>query len=255
GSARDGAGRRSSRRPSPPGRVAQSSDALRLAALPAVLAGGGFALAAGFASALAGALASGDWQGTHIEPVDPRSERAAALVLVYPYGLVVDREGRRFFDEGGGLVHETWERLSRAIHFDAPGRSAWTVLDARLPEIAGFEGGIKSEVAPLRSDTLAGLAELMGVPARALEETISEYNAACTGDPARFDPGRCDGLATSGRLAPRKSNWARPLDKPPFLAFPLVGAIVYTFGGVATDEEARVLSAAGPIEGLYAAGE
>ena len=39
------------------------------------------------------------------------------------------------------------------------------------------------------------------------------------------------------------------------LAWPLAGAIAYTFGGLATDTDARVLGADGPIPGLYAAGE
>ena len=64
-----------------------------------------------------GASVSGDWNGMHIEPVDPRSKNSAPVVLVYPYGIVVDQEGRRFFDEGGGLVHETWEVFARDIHF------------------------------------------------------------------------------------------------------------------------------------------
>src|SRR6266404_5821081 len=65
-----------------------------------------------------GARISGDWNGMHAEPVDPRAENAAAVVLVYPYGIVVDQNGRRFFDEGGGLVHETWEWFARKIHFE-----------------------------------------------------------------------------------------------------------------------------------------
>jgi tricarballylate dehydrogenase len=54
---------------------------------------------------------------------------------------------------------------------------------------------------------------------------------------------------------PPKSNWARPLNQPPFLAYPLVGAIAYTFGGLSTNTKAEVLSAQGAIPGLYAAGE
>ena len=52
-----------------------------------------------------------------------------------------------------------------------------------------------------------------------------------------------------------KSNWARAICEPPFLAYPLVGAVAYTFGGLATDDRARVLRAGRPIPGLYAAGE
>ncbi len=63
------------------------------------------------------------------------------------------------------------------------------------------------------------------------------------------------GWATAPELAPRKSNWACALATPPYYAWPIEGAIAYTFGGLATDTEARVLGREGPIPGLYAAGE
>ncbi len=71
---------------------------------------------------------------------------------------------------------------------------------------------------------------------------------------ARFDATRCDGLSTSG-IAPPKSNWARPIAEPPYLAYPLVGAVAYTFGGLATDTRARLVCDRGPLPGLFAAGE
>jgi tricarballylate dehydrogenase len=202
-----------------------------------------------------GAWTSGDWHGMHAEPIDPRAENPAPVVLVYPYGIVVDQNGRRFFDEGGGLVHETWEWFARTIHFETPGSRAYAILDNRLFDIGGFERGIRSEVPPHRADTLDELARLIGVDASNLVETVAEYNAAAIGDPARFDATRCDGLAASGGLYPPKSNWARAIEKPPFLAYPLVGAIAYTFGGLATNAKAEVLGSDGPLAGLYAAGE
>ena len=156
-----------------------------------------------------GALAAGDWNGMHAEPVDPRAENSAPVVLVYPYGIVVDRDGRRFFDEGGGLVHETWEWFARAIQFETPGAIAFAILDSRLFDIAGFERAIRSEVAPFEADTLHELAARAGIDRAGLAQTVAAFNAAATGDPARFDPARCDGLATSASLDPPKSNWAR----------------------------------------------
>ena len=203
----------------------------------------------------AGARRSGDWNGMHIEPVDARSSGSAPVVLVYPYGILVDANGCRFFDEGAGLMHETWERLSREIHFSLPGRTAYAIFDAALLEIPEYGRAIRSEVPPLRADSIADLALQLGIPAAALGATVAAYNAACTGDSARFDETRKDGLASVPGLSPPKSNWARPIDRAPFLAWPLVGAIAYTFGGIATDTEARVLGADGPIHGLYAAGE
>ena len=202
-----------------------------------------------------GAYISGDWTGMHIEPVDPRSHHSAPVVLVYPYGIVVDQEGHRFFDEGGGLVHETWETFARDIHFARPNHVAYAILDSRLFEIDGFERAIRSDVPPHESASLEGLAVQIGVPTGNLIATINAFNTAATGDPAQFDASRRDGLATAGTLTPSKSNWARPINKPPYLAYPLIGAIAYTFGGLATNDKAEVLGERGPLSGLYAAGE
>jgi tricarballylate dehydrogenase len=202
-----------------------------------------------------GANASGDWNGMHAEPVDPRSGNSAPVVLAYPYGIVVDQDGRRFFDEGYGLVHETWEAFARDVHFVRPKSIAYAILDSRLFDIPGFERAIRSEVPPWQSATFSELAVQIGVPVRNLEQTIEAFNAAATGDLARFDAARCDGLAAANELTPPKSNWARPITKPPFLAYPLIGAVAYTFGGLATNEKAEVLCERGPMPGLYAAGE
>jgi tricarballylate dehydrogenase len=70
-----------------------------------------------------------------------------------------------------------------------------------------------------------------------------------------FDATRRDGLAADRALQPPKSNWARAIAIAPFLAYPLIGAVAYTFGGLATDTRARVLRDGAPIPGLYAAGE
>jgi tricarballylate dehydrogenase len=201
-----------------------------------------------------GARVSGDWNGMHIEPIDPRSTRSAPVVLVYPYGIVVDHDARRFFDEGGGLVHETWETFARDIHFLRPKRIAYAILDSRMFDIADVERAIRSDVAPHQSGTIEGLAAQISVPASSLRETIDTFNAAATGDASRFDATRCDGLAANG-LTPAKSNWARPIEKPPYLAYPLVGGLAYTFGGLATNEKAELLDQHGPLPGLYAAGE
>ena len=202
-----------------------------------------------------GAAISGDWNGMHMEPIDPRSDQSAPVVLVYPYGIVVDVDGRRFFDEGGGLVHETWEVFARDIHFVRPKHIAYAILDSSLFDIPGYQRAIRSEVPPYQSQTLEDLAAQIGIPARSLRATVDTFNTAATGDVAQFDAARCDGLAAADTLKPPKSNWARAITKPPFLAYPLVGAVAYTFGGLATNEKAEVLCERGPMPGLYAAGE
>ncbi len=228
----------------------------RAATLKLISPGTRFDTGDGIAMAMEqGASVSGDWKGMHIEPVDPRSAQSAPVVLVYPYGIVVDQEGLRFCDEGAGLVHETWEAFSRNIHLSCTNSVAYAILDSRLFDISGFERAIRSEVPPFRSETVEGLGALIGVRSEQLRDTVESYNAAATGDASRFDATRRDGLAAAATLQPPKSNWARPVEKPPFLAYPLIGAIAYTFGGLATNERAEVQAGRDPIPGLYAAGE
>ena len=84
-------------------------------------------------------------------------------------------------------------------------------------------------------------------------ETVRDFNAACR--PGEFDPGVKDGVRTHGLDLP-KSNWALPIDTPPYVVYPASCGITFTFGGVKIDTGARVISTEGePIPGLYATGE
>jgi tricarballylate dehydrogenase len=220
-----------------------------------ITAGTAYNTGGGIRMALAaGAQTAGDWNGVHVEPVDPRSDRPEPVVLTYPYGIVVDRNGKRFFDEGNGRVDETWETLARTIHFETPGRIAYAIFDASLDDIADYQRAVCTDQAPIRAATIPELATALEIDAGGLAETIAAYNAAAPADVTQFEATRVDGLATAG-LTPPKSNWARRIERAPFLAYPLVCAICYTFGGIKTDAEARVLGNAGPISGLFAAGE
>ena len=83
---------------------------------------------------------------------------------------------------------------------------------------------------------------------------MTEYNRATAGNgPLRIEV--LDGNSTRD-IAPKKSNWALPLDHPPFYAFPLRPGITFTYMGVAVDETARILEQSGrPMDNVYAAGE
>jgi tricarballylate dehydrogenase len=218
--------------------------------------GTAFNTGAGIAMAQAlGASLAGDWAGMHSEPIDPRAHNPAAAVLVYPYGLLVDRTGRRFVDEGAGLVHETWESVSRSIHFDTPGGIAYAIFDADLADIADYRRAVRSEVAPVTAPSLGDLARQLDIPADALAATVDRFNAHVPDRTIAFDASRRDGRATTAGLDVAKSNWARRVERPPFFAWPVVCGIAYTFGGLATNERAEVLGTHGPIPNLYAAGE
>lgn len=200
-----------------------------------------------------GAAVAGEWPGFHGEPVDARSKQAEASIMVFPYGIVVDRECERFFDEGRGTVDETYEDLARAI-LARPESAAYLIADASFLDVPGIERGILSDRKPIRADTLEELADELGLDAVKLGATVAAYNAAITGEPS-FDPTRPDGRGTAG-LEPPKSNWATCIERAPFIGIPLITDIVFTYGGLATDAHAHVLDDSGnAVPGLYAVGE
>jgi tricarballylate dehydrogenase len=64
-----------------------------------------------------------------------------------------------------------------------------------------------------------------------------------------------DGKTTAG-IEPPKTNWALPIDSPPYMGFAVTCGITFTFGGLKIDSVGRVLDTEdAPIPGLYAAGE
>ena len=200
----------------------------------------------------AGALGCGDFGSYHAEPIDPRSGVAEPSVFVFPYGILVNQDGQRFTDEAPGTVDAHYERITRRIYEQREG-TAWVVLDAKHMRVPNYRLGIRTDKPPIVADSIAGLAQAIGVPEAALIATVDGFNRACV--PGDYKPQELDHVATQG-LAPAKSHWALPIDEAPFHAYPIISANVFTFGGLKVDPQARVLDRDGePIAGLYAAGE
>jgi tricarballylate dehydrogenase len=122
-----------------------------------------------------------------------------------------------------------------------------------VDEIENWQRCIRTDQPPVEADTLDALAGKTGLPVAALRSTVDAYNAACTtGD---YDPYSVDGLSTEG-VTPPKSNWARPIRRPPFRAYPIISSNTFTFGGLKVTPDAQVVNTSGEIiPGLYAAGE
>jgi tricarballylate dehydrogenase len=170
----------------------------------------------------------------------------------YPVGIVVNVNGERFIDEGADFRNYTYAKYGAEVLRQPEGIAA-QVFDARsvgLLRTIDYEAPGATRV---EAGTLRELAEGLGIDAERFARTVREYNAAVVdGD---FDPAVRDGLRTEGLAVP-KSNWALPLDTPPYVAFPVTCGITFTFGGVRVDEDARVLDVAGRVmPGLFAAGE
>ncbi|MFC2949710.1 FAD-dependent tricarballylate dehydrogenase TcuA [Virgibacillus sediminis] len=221
--------------------------------LPTIAPGGMFNKGEGIHMAFnIGAKSSGQLDSFHAEPSDPRSNRGDAAVMTYPYGILVDQSGNRFVDEGISTIDEQYEAVARRI-FDLPEHVAYMISDQRMFDIEDYENAIQTEKPPIEADTIEELAEKINIPPEQLKKTVEDYNTAV--QPGEFDPKNLDGKCTKG-LSPEKSNWAVPIDKGPYICYPIQCSNVFTYGGVATDNRSRVLSQDDyPIPGLYAAGE
>ena len=219
-----------------------------------VARGGYYNKGEGIRMALAvGAAACGDYGSFHAEPLDPRSGATEPVVLVFNYGILVNKLGQRFVNEAPATVDATYEAITRIIH-EQPDGIAYCILDSRIDDVPNWKRSVRSDQPPVKAATLAELAGRLGLDAEELTATVDAYNAACPA--GNFKPLELDGLATKTGYAPKKSNWARPLAAPPFLAFPIICGNCFTFGGLKVDTQARVVNADGAvIPGLYAAGE
>jgi len=201
----------------------------------------------------AGAAPAGDYGSYHAEPVDPRSRQPEAVVHIYPYGILVNKQGMRFVNEGPGMVDAWYDPITRTIAHQPDG-ICWVIFDAKVEEIPRWKTSIRSDEPPYETPTLEALVGQLGLPAATLQ-TIAAFNRACPPATAEFKPFEPDHRATRG-LAPEKSHWCRPIDRPPFRAFPLISANCFTFGGLKVNTHAQVLDSDGKvIPGLYAAGE
>ena len=192
----------------------------------------------------------GDPTQCHAVAIDGRAPKFDGGIVTrldcVPFSVVVNREGRRFYDEGEDVWpkrYAIWGRLVAA----QPDQVAYAIIDARSLDLF-----MPSVFPPVQADTIEGLAQRMGLSSTKVRETIDDFNAAC--GEGKFHPTELDGLSTSG-LEPPKTNWARPVIEPPFYGYELRPGVTFTYLGLKVDERAQVQHADGPVENLWAAGE
>ena len=208
----------------------------------------------------AGAVSCGNWSGCHAVGWDMNAPPFGDLTVgdgfqkhSYPFGIMVNADGRRFVDEGADFRNYTYAKYGHVI-LQQPYQFAWQVFDAKVTHLLRDEYRIR-RITRVEADTLEGLAaRLEGVDAERFLGTIGEFNAAVRTD-VPFDPTVKDGRGTTGLEVP-KSNWANPIDTPPFEAYGTTCGITFTFGGIKISHEGQVIDTEeNPIPGLYAAGE
>jgi tricarballylate dehydrogenase len=209
---------------------------------------------------LAGAQPAGHWGGAHAAPIDADAPPVGDLRLTdkmsrysYPYSLLVNRRGERFVDEGEDEVWLTYAKTGWAIRAEDQG-VAYQIFDAATIHLLEPRYATGS---PVTAETIADLATALGLPPDTLTATVDAFNASVAADAdQRFAPFRRDGVRAAPPGQPPKSNWARRVERPPFVAYAVTCGITFTYGGLKVSTEAEVLDTEGrPMPGLFATGE
>lgn len=206
-----------------------------------------------------GARPFGNWSGCHsvgwdisAPPYGDREVLDNFQKHSYPLGIMVNTDGQRFVDEGKDYRNLTYVEFGRAI-MGQPRRTAIQIFDQQTVHRLRDEYRIR-QVTKVEADSYEGLAEGLEISPSALSATIEAYNAACR-RPDDYNPSVLDGVGTTG-ISPPKSNWALPINEPPYVAYVTTTGITFTFGGLQIDEAGSVQDLSGnTIPGLYAAGE
>jgi tricarballylate dehydrogenase len=199
-----------------------------------------------------GAMERGNPHSFHAVACDARSPSYDGGITTridsIPFGIVVNREGVRFADEGLDIWpkrYATWGQLVA----EQPGQVAYAIHDNSAK--GRF---IPSVYPPISASSIDELAGLIGLGRERLVTTIERFNQSIPEVSAR-DFSRLDGRGTRGLDTP-KSNWAVPIATPPFFAYPLRPGVTFTYLGLAVDTTGRVLKANGStFPSLFAAGE
>ena len=161
-------------------------------------------------------------------------------------GVVLNRDARRFHDEGEDFWPKRYAIWGRLVA-QQPGQIGYCVIDSKpigrfMPPV--FPGE--------KAQTLPELARALGLDEAMFMQTIGEYNAACR--VGTFDHTVLDDCRTEGLLPP-KTHWALPIDTPPFYGYALRPGITFTYLGLKTDERAAAHFGGVPSDNLFVAGE
>ena len=197
-----------------------------------------------------GADRIGDPTQAHMVAIDARAPLydggICTRIDCVSLGVVVNRDGARFYDEGEDFWPKRYAIWGRLVA-QQPGQIAYSIIDSKavgrfMPPV--FPGVV--------ADSLPELAQQLGLPVDTFMQTLNDYNAACR--EGTFDHTTLDDCHTEG-VNPAKTHWARPIDTGPFYAYAVRPGVTFTYLGLKTDDTAAVRFNDTPSPNLFVAGE
>lgn len=198
-----------------------------------------------------GAASAGEDRGFHAVAVDARAPRfdggIATRLDSIPFGIVINRDGERFYDEGEEIWPKRYAIWGRLIA-EQPDQIAICIWDSKVADEF-----LPPMLEPESARSVGDLAVRLDLDPVILGKTIDTYNSAVV--VGSFNPSQLDSCRTVG-LSPEKSHWAQRIDTPPYFGIKMSPGITFTYRGVAIDRTARIrLADGGGFENIFAAGE
>jgi 3-oxosteroid 1-dehydrogenase len=189
--------------------------------------------------------------------------QAAQSVTAAPHCILVDQSGVRYMSEGGSYMAYCKGMLER--NKSVPAVPSWAVFDAQYLRNYILAGTMPGTKKPQRwydegylqtADTLEGLARNLKIDPATIKATVERFNGfVAQNRDDDFHRGERAYDRWLGDWLHKPSASLGSIAEPPFYAVPVLPGDVGTYGGVVTDEHARVLREDGSvIEGLYATG-
>ena len=157
-------------------------------------------------------------------------------------GICVNKEGKRFTDEG-----QTYVQMSRDVAAKTPDNWAFMVCDQTTHDIPilknDWESYSRTKAPVYTGNTIEEAAKAAGLDPKVLAKTVEDYNDAVKS-------------GETSKLSPVNTLPKAPLiEKAPFYIVPFQGGMTATFGGPLINTEAQVLDTENhPIDGLFCIG-
>ncbi|HMN46834.1 MAG TPA: FAD-dependent oxidoreductase [Povalibacter sp.] len=187
----------------------------------------------------------------------------AQALTASPHCILVDQSGVRYQNEGGSYMAYCKAMLER--HKTVPAVPSWAILDSQYLRKYMFAGTMPGTPKPQqwydsgylkKAETIEELARQLGMAPATLQTTVERFNGFVA---KNFDEDFHRGDRAYDRWLGdpynKPSETLGSISEGPFYAVPVHPGDVGTYGGVVTDECARVLREDGSaISGLYATG-
>ena len=235
---------------------------LTLHCSPATNEGDGLVMASEVGAELANMTESWSYPGAIVPGEEHEGRPVSRWVIAertLPHSIMVNRQGKRFVNEG-----VNYNDVSKAF-FDFDPHSyelrnlpCWAIMDSqyrsKYPLLTMMPGDPDPDWLDT-ADSLAGLAERVGIDAEGLVATVERWNQLVQdGVDADFHRGESAYEVWLGDPdAPHPNLGA--IESPPFYALPIYAHSSGTKGGPRTNARGEVLNVRGEvIRGLYAAG-